>query len=182
MSLGKVSNLILARLILRQLWQIQDARGISMGRSRRNCFLEGAIHLIPIPEYIHSDDFGYEQLLDEAQRRNPVYAPNRPFYKRNPTPKTLGNLPIAILLLKELEKYYEEDEAKNGPMNSITSEPKLCAIVIRLLPPQKQIRKAWIKWNPELLYMEARDRYSEIIRKQSEEHDRAYFQFVNQQG
>jgi len=68
-SVVELTDIELSRLILRKMWQIHDAGGISMGRSQENKLLEAVLELIPLPKKVLLDKFSQKELLKEADRR-----------------------------------------------------------------------------------------------------------------
>ncbi|MBX4189219.1 hypothetical protein KW785_01325 [Candidatus Parcubacteria bacterium] len=68
-SLESLSDALLARLLLRQLWQSHDLGGTSYGRSLDNRMLEAAIELLPLPEWLDADRFSLQELLREKETR-----------------------------------------------------------------------------------------------------------------
>lgn len=67
-ALKNLSNIELARLLLRHLWRRYDTGGISHGRSQESKILEEAMDLIPPPN-LNSDQFSLADLLEEADTR-----------------------------------------------------------------------------------------------------------------
>jgi hypothetical protein len=154
-------NYQIGRLLLRRLAQLQDARGVSMGRSRRNCLLEGAVHILPrswIPRCLDIDAVTFDDLWDETTRRNPVYAPVPSLYPKMPMLAQLENIPLAVLLLHHLEIFYQEDRESHS-FDFITDEGETAMMAMRLLPPQPSFPET-PSWTVDELVQEARWRYS----------------------
>ncbi|MFA6525968.1 MAG: hypothetical protein WCT26_00955 [Candidatus Buchananbacteria bacterium] len=68
-SIKELDDYLLARLILRQLEQIQSAGGVSAGRSTRSLMLEAVLRLMPIPNDFDPDSFHQHDLIEEAITR-----------------------------------------------------------------------------------------------------------------
>lgn len=67
-----LTNVEVARLLLRQLWQWQDVSGVSHGRSYESKILEAAIDLIPLPSGIKVDWYSVKALIEESERRKRI--------------------------------------------------------------------------------------------------------------
>jgi hypothetical protein len=65
-----LTDVEIARLLMRQLWQRYDVGGISMRRSRESTLLEAAMSRIHVPIGIDLDDYSDKELIEEADRRN----------------------------------------------------------------------------------------------------------------
>ncbi len=59
----------LIKCLFRQIYQIYDHGGISMGRGRSSVLLEAAMFMISLPEELDPDIFSFDELLEEAKRR-----------------------------------------------------------------------------------------------------------------
>ena len=161
--LDEVTNLELARLILRQLWQYQDAGGISMGRHYRNALLEGFTDIIRLPKNIYSDAWSEEDLMNEAMRRNPVNNPIPKTRKRVPKLCQLSNLRLGIYLLELLKEFYEEDALAN-PHYPLWLENKLLNAASRLIPTPRPFPHR-PRWTKDAILFEARDRRRKLFEK-----------------
>jgi len=130
--LSELTNYELARLILRQLWQFQDAAGVSMGRSKRSVLLEAALHLLPMPEMHDPDFFRLDDLYNGAKPawRKAHSAQQLSF----PDFRMINNRELATLLLYYLQQWYEDD-AKKNPLESLRFERRMLNAVLNLLPP-----------------------------------------------
>lgn len=67
-NLQLISNALLARLLVRQLWQVQDSAGESYGRSMASRLTEAITELMPLPPH-DWDQFSREELLKECADR-----------------------------------------------------------------------------------------------------------------
>ena len=65
-----LTDVEIARLLMRQLWQRYDVGGISMRRSREPTLLEAAMSRIHVPIGIDLDDYSDKELIEEADRRS----------------------------------------------------------------------------------------------------------------
>ncbi len=65
-----LTDVEIARLLMRQLWQRYDVGGISMRRSKESTLLEAAMSRIHVPIGIDLDDYSDKELIEEADRRS----------------------------------------------------------------------------------------------------------------
>ena len=70
--IGALTDVEIARLLLRCLWQVHSAGGISHGRSVDSRILESAMDLIPLPMGIMLDAYTCEDLREEGERRKRI--------------------------------------------------------------------------------------------------------------
>jgi hypothetical protein len=161
-----LSNDDLARLMLRRVWQIQDAGGVSMGRSLRNVLLECALHLMPVRARLNTDIFDellLWEFLDKAAKRVPL-PPRR--MRRMPPLKRVSTRTVAILVIKELHLWYEED-ARQNPMEALILETDLVRGVLPLLPLPEGFKKP-DAWTHGMLIEEARERYHALLKREGD--------------
>lgn len=140
-ALEALSDVDLARLMLRQLWQDQDASGISVGRHPRNCLLEAAMGLIPMPRNIDSESF--DELNIEAERRMKLGVTQLTLggseVKIEPI-QELNSLALATLLLGQLKLYYDEHLARE-PVQRFGRESQIFAAALKLLPKLPEVER-----------------------------------------
>lgn len=106
LSVNELSDYLIARLILRRLWQIQDAGGVSVGRSKQSVLLEAALDLMPWPADLDADSFSEQDLMDEATARSGNFL-DRPL--QLPLFSDLewqSNEVLIFLLLSHLRQHY----------------------------------------------------------------------------
>jgi hypothetical protein len=151
-SLSELGNDEVARLILRKLWQLQDAGGVSMGRSPRSVFLESAINILPMPVR-NCDAFGTQELLEEVKKRRASIPPKLGSVRYV---RRIGKRTLAILLLQELLAWYRED-AKKDPQQALTVETRMTETVLRLMPLPRGFKRS-ASWSAEALVEQSRIR------------------------
>ena len=113
MYIEKLTNENIARLLLRQLWQVYSAGGISHGRSLEGRLLEAAMNIIPLPRNIDPDFFWTECLLKEGRIR--LKEKPRIIFQRLCTPEQpnfFSSKLIASLLLGKIQELYAEDDQR----------------------------------------------------------------------
>jgi|GEM_PF-2518044 len=162
-QLNQLTDLELARLILRQLWQWQSASGVSHGRSPRNVLLEGFINLVEIPKRVNADAWNENDLLAEAQRRVPNRNTIPKPYTKVPAPSRISDFRFAMYMLELLNDFYEEDE-RAYPLESLRHERELLRAALRLLPIPKPFPKK-PHWGMDQLYSDSRERYRKLLAK-----------------
>lgn len=163
-SLAVLTNDEMARLILRRLWQIHDAEGVSMGRCLSNVLLESAMHILPLPEMHDPDVFDVFELLDEAVKRKRKISHH---LKATPRLQRISNRTLATLVLHELQAWYREDAEKN-PLMALTFQWRLTNSAVGLLSLPRGFKKP-ASWSREDLIEESRERYRKYLNRQAEQ-------------
>ena len=157
-TISTLTDYAVARLLLRKLWQLQDASGVSMGRAKRNVLLEGAIYIMPLLRFRGQDQFGRDQLIDEAMRRTESSLPLRSAVGERKVP----HMVIAVILLYHMREWYEAD-AQKDPMQALRLEMEILDASLRLLPKPspEQVTERQI----EDLVEDANDRRRYLLRR-----------------
>jgi len=156
----RLSDCTLVRLLLRRLWQWQDAAGVSMGRSLRSALLEAVFDFVKLPEIKNIDEIKGYILLAEAEKR--VKKAKKIHLEKSqkllPLEDT-NNRSLAHLLLLNLHRWYKQDEeeAPKRGESSLTIEKKIVdACIPLLLPTQNCFHLYYLKW--EDILEESRNR------------------------
>jgi len=112
-SIKKIGTEGLARLLVRQLYQIYDYGGISAGRSYSSLLLESAKDIMRPPKVSNYDLWFSSELVDEAERRAKE---GRNLIQLSFCEKVSSwkNLSIAFLLLRKLSVWVANLKP-NGP-------------------------------------------------------------------
>jgi len=113
MLITEISNIDLARLLIRVIWQIYDNFGISLGRSREAFLLEATMFLISQPS--NCKEFTDKMIVKEARHRVYFGEPQditirEDFFNYSKQrlfdfgPAGLSNLELALFILIELKQ------------------------------------------------------------------------------
>ena len=155
-KISNLKNYAVARLLLRKLWQLQDASGVSTGRAKRNVMLEGAIYIMPLLRFRNQDQFSRDELVNEAQRR----VPDPLFFGHPAGGRKVPHLFVAIVLLYHMREWYRADKEKD-PRQALTLEMAILEAAIRLLP--KPSSEQVLGQQIEDLIRDANDRRRRIL-------------------
>jgi hypothetical protein len=120
MDLESLSDYVLARLLIRKLWQMYDNGGVSMGRSLRASLLESILPLLPEltdEESGLSEKVGVWELYREGERRRKI---NKKVEKQKFTQPLLfvslpyiSNATLFCLVIDAILDWYKADEKKS---------------------------------------------------------------------
>ena len=129
-----LTNDELARLLLRILWQMQDAGGVSGGRALRSLFLEAVPPLLPELDVPNMDRFSAVELLDESEQRvrnmmqigcdQQMLFPELAFAESRT---------LAVCILFRLKELYTEDAEREDQLPM--EELRIVSAAVSLLPP-----------------------------------------------
>ncbi|MGD1002966.1 MAG: hypothetical protein ABR884_00100 [Minisyncoccia bacterium] len=162
--LSGLAHIGLARLTLSLLWGIQDAGGVSCGRSVRSTLLEAAMDLLPRPN-IDISEFTIFDIQGEAglpsRRRVGIF-----LEQQLPLPRLdlVSDQDLAMMILGSLRLWYEQDAKISEQPLSV--EQNILTTALRLLPPRFGC------WSWEDLLKEARDREGVRFEIEADKRDR----------
>ncbi len=170
-TLKELTDMALARLLLRRIWYLQDERGTASGmpagREPRNRLLEAAMHLLPLQPIARRLDLEmlpFEDVAAEVARRRSLHAkaPERP-YAHRPSLGDMGDAELAALLLRTLKSVYRNAK-KRDFRDRLRDERELLDGALALYPPQRAIPKP-LPWTTEQIVAEAdRRRYAPLLK------------------
>ncbi len=170
-TLKELTDIALARLLLRRMWYLQDERGaasgMSTGREPRNRLLEAAMHLLPLQPIARRLDLEmlpFEAIAAEVARRRSFHgkAPERPYTHRPPL-SDIGDIELAALLLRTLKSVYRNAK-RHDFRDRLRDERELLDEALSLYPPQRAIPKP-LPWKTEDIVAEAdRRRFAPLLK------------------
>lgn len=130
-ALSGLSDEQIAHEILRWLWREYDVGGVSSKRALRSWLLEDALDLLPREWMPRLEECLVRELLADAARRKPEGAVTALLFGEGVDPSFLSDSTLALLLLRDLRAWYEEDAKRP---DALVWEKKLLDEALRLIP------------------------------------------------
>jgi hypothetical protein len=159
-NISCLSDHLIGRLLLRQMWQIHDASGVSLGRSARSLLLEAVLDIYPI-DNCH-EEFTQDMLICEAKKREArkIFKPPQLLFFNDL--KMLDTYSLMYLILLELYEWYKKDAEENDW--PLVEEISIIEAVMPMFYPEEDV-SSFLSISQDQLLLESKDRYYERMKK-----------------
>jgi len=162
-SIKNFNNHELGRFLLRRLYQIHDASGVSLGRSERSFLNEAILDIFPLPD--GADFFKYSDLMFEAEKRGQKKRKTFQQFLLCDNLNMLHTHSLIYLILLKLKEWYKKDAKKMG--YPLAEEMKIVDITIPMFFPSEYINN-FLSVSQEELIEESKERSYWVFKNKKE--------------